>query len=81
MNASEAYYETMRSGLQGTEKMIGMLLRGSVRTYASCDTVQVKDYSKYSMGLFSEEAKRARHDSQFPLDLESAFRMGAELGK
>ena len=56
-------------------------LGGKVMTYASCDTVQVADYSKYDMSAFSEEAKKAHHDQQFPLDLQAAFNMGVELSK
>ena len=81
MNAPAAYYEKMRPSLQSLENMIGMLLHGSVKTHAALDTVQVQDYGKYSMGLFSEEAKRAHRDAQFPADLEAAFRLGAELGR
>ena len=82
MNAPKEYYETaLRPGLKGLEAVFQMLLKGQVRTYASCDTVQVKDYSKYSMGSFSEEAKKAHHDEQFPIDKAECFKMGAEMNK
>lgn len=55
-------------------------LNGSVEVYACCDTLQVKDYSKYNMASFSEEHKRAVRQKQFPKDLEKAFEMGAKLG-
>ena len=46
----------------------------------SCfDTLQVKDYSKFNMAGFNEEHKKAHHEKQFPLDLEEARQMGAEL--
>ena len=45
------------------------------------DTVQVADYSKYDMSAFCEEAKKAHHDEQFPLDLRAAYNMGVELSK
>ena len=54
-------------------------LNGAVEVYASCDTLQVADYSKYDMASFSEEHKREVRKKQFPLDLEKAFEMGARL--
>ncbi len=56
------------------------LLNGSVEVYACCDTLQVTDYSKFSMAGFNEDHKRAVREKQFPLDLEKAFQMGAMLG-
>ena len=61
--------------------MIGMPLKGSVRTYAANDTTHVADYSKYSMGAFSKEAKKAHHEEQLPLDLREAFKMGTEMNQ
>ncbi len=80
MNAPEQYYKTsMRPSLQGTEKAIGRLLNGRILTYASCNTIQVNDYSKYSMGAFSGKAKKDHYETQFPADLQEAFKLGAEL--
>ena len=56
-------------------------LNGSVEVYACCDTLQVKDYSKYNMASFSEEHKRAVRKKQFPRDLGKAFQMGVRLGR
>ena len=80
MNAPKEFFDNgMSQNYKGTEGMIARMLNGEVRTLAACDTVQVDDYSKYAMGRFSEEAKKAHRDAQFPKDLEAAFRMGAEL--
>ena len=54
-------------------------LGGKVQTLCSFDTLQVKDYSKFSMAGFSAEHKLAHHEKQFPLDLEKARQMGKEL--
>ena len=54
-------------------------LNGSVEVYACCDTLQVKDYSKYNMAGFDENHKKEAREKQFPQDLEEAFRMGAKL--
>ena len=56
-------------------------LNGRVELLPCCDTLQVKDYGKYDMAGFDEAHKRAVHETQFPLDLEEAFRMGARLGR
>lgn len=80
MNAPRSYYDsTLHSTLAHTEGIMKMLLKGKVLTYASCNTLQVEDYSKYCMSIFSEDAKRSHHDSQFPVDLEEAFKLGAEI--
>ena len=42
-------------------------------------SAEVKDYSKYSMTGFDEGHKQEMREKQFPLDLEAALRMGAEL--
>ena len=52
-------------------------LNGRTRLIPVCDTLQVKDYSKYDMASFSEEHKRAVHDEVFPKALEQAFQIGA----
>ena len=81
MNAPKDYFEAaMHPTYRTTETLMGFL-GGRVETYASCDTVQVADYSKYDMSAFSEEEKKAHHDRQFPFDLQAAFAMGAELGR
>ena len=82
MNASGDYYENgIKPSLAVTECTAPMFFHGDVKSYASLDTLQVNDYSKYAMGAFSEEAKRAHHDTQFPIDLQECFKMGAELSK
>ena len=53
-------------------------LNGQIRLIPVCDTVQVKDYSKYDMASFSEEHKKAVHEAQFPAALEFAFKIGTE---
>ncbi|MFV0423410.1 flavodoxin family protein [Oleidesulfovibrio sp.] len=45
------------------------------------NTYQVKDYSKYKIESFSEEEKAAYRATQFPLDCENAFSIGASMGK
>lgn len=52
-------------------------LNGQSRIIPVCDTLQVKDYSKYDMAGFSESHKKAVHDTEFPAALELAYRVGA----
>ncbi len=80
MNASQAFYnigyrKKAKEVVQGLK-----MLNGTAEVYASCDTLQVTDYSKYNMASFSEDHKKAVHDKQFPVDLKNAFEMGVRLG-
>lgn len=80
MDADEAGFEkTIRPALQGPELLLAHMLKGKFEIHAACDTLQVKDYSRYSMVAFSEERKRARRERQFPLDLAACRKMGREL--
>lgn len=45
----------------------------------SCDTLQFDDYSKYDTDMWDEAAKRERHETVFPQDLEKAFVLGQRL--
>lgn len=81
MNAPFDYYkQSMEESLAGNEFLFSFL-NGEVVTYPVCDTLQVHKYSKYDMGGFSEEAKQRQYVLQFPLDLEKAFEIGANLSR
>lgn len=56
-------------------------LNGSINVTPVFDTLQVSDYSKYEMGCFSEEHKKAVHESYFQEALKQAFRIGAGTDK
>jgi len=47
----------------------------------SNDTYQFNDYSKYRVGLGSEEKKAMQRKIQFPLDIDNAFIIGKNLLK
>jgi Multimeric flavodoxin WrbA len=47
----------------------------------SYNTYQFDDYSKYKVECFSEEDKAKQRDTQFPLDCQRAFEIGANLIK
>ena len=51
-------------------------LNGKIDIIPVCNTLQVSDYSKYEMKSFSEENKKAIHETEFPKALEAAFQIG-----
>ena len=81
MNAPKAFYNLAyrKKAKEIAESFKG--LNGSVEVYACCDTLQVTDYSKYSMAGFNELHKKEMREKQFPQDLEKAYEIGARLGK
>ena len=79
MNAPKAFYKLAYGKKAKEVAQSFKALNGAVEVYASCDTLQVADYSKYDMASFSEEHKREVREKQFPLDMEKAFEMGARL--
>ena len=82
MNATCDYYENgIKPTLAVTESTAPMFFHGKAESYASLDTLQVKDYSKFAMGAFDPEAKKQRHDTQFPIDMQECFKLGERLSK
>ena len=82
MNAPREYYENgMRDSLKGAEATLARLLNGTMQTVRACNTVQVSDYSLYSMGRFSAEDKKEYRQEHFADDLEAAYQLGAALGR
>lgn len=81
MNAPKSFYNIAYRKKAGEPARSFKSLNGTVEIYACCDTLQVKDYSRYNMAGFSEAHKKEMREKQFPKDLERAFRMGAELSQ
>ncbi|MCR5791935.1 MAG: flavodoxin family protein [Lachnospiraceae bacterium] len=81
MNAPKAYYEQGYKSKADEIRQIFKALNGDVEVYPCCDTLQVTDYSKFSMGAFSESHKKEMRETRFPADLENAFQMGARLAQ
>lgn len=52
---------------------------GHCETLLATDTMQVKDYSRYHIGMFDGEAKRHRHETVFPEDCRKAYELGVKL--
>ena len=82
MNAPKGYYENnLRPYLSNVEGLFQMALHGEIFSYASCDTLQVNDYSRYDMGFFNEAAKREHHDEQFPVDMKACYKLAEQISK
>ena len=79
MNAPKSFYNLAYRKKAKEVAQSFKELNGSVELCACCDTLQVADYSKYSMASFNEEHKRAMREKQFPKDLAKAFQLGAML--
>lgn len=81
MNVTREGYDNMYQGnFEGYAKEF-RFLNGEVSLYPVCNTLQVSDYSKFSMSGFSETDKRNAHEKCFPEDLKNAYVLGAKLGK
>lgn len=81
MNATQDYYEKVyREKFTNRLEKLHHTLNGTMEIQPCFDTLQVKDYFKYSMSSFNEDHKKARHDEQFNSDLDQAFQMGVKLG-
>ena len=77
MNAPAQYYEQAYRAKMEEYFAPFRFLGGEVRLHPVCDTLQVKDYTKYDMASFSEEHKRAVREAEFPAEIERAFKLGA----
>lgn len=71
--------QLLKAAQKGAQADSFRSLNGTVRMLASCDTLQVSDYSRFNMAGFDAEHKKAHHEKQFPLDLEKARQIGADL--
>ena len=79
-NASEDFYAQI-----GYDQML-QRYQGSLSTFVgptrlliSSDTLQVKDYSRYSWTMFDPGHKKERHEKVFPEDKKKAFALGAQM--
>lgn len=82
MNVSRAVFdERLAPALASAEQTLGRFLKGRVQSVAACETLQVNDYSQYSMGMFNEAERSAIRENRFPADLQAAFDLGAALSR
>lgn len=81
MNAPRQYFDAWYQAKARELAQSFSALNGRVELLPCCDTLQVKDYSKFNMAGFDEAHKKEMRERQFPLDLEKAFQMGTRLGR
>ena len=80
MNCPEAMFDTVgyRAIFQRYETWMKLYF-GHCETLIAADTMQVRDYRRYHLGMFDGEAKRLRHETVFPEDVRKAYALGARL--
>lgn len=64
--------------VKGTEMAMERIF-GSCESFFSTDTLQFENYAKYVAPRFDPEAKKKRHQEQFPLDGRRAYELGVRL--
>lgn len=52
---------------------------GPTESLIVTDTLQFDDYSKYMAPLFDEDAKKERHEKEFPQDCQKAYNIGVKF--
>ncbi len=78
MNVNDKYAEMYKPIFESNTNLLKKF-GGTTEYYLATDTLQFDDYSKFQAGQFDEDAKRCRHEEQFPKDLENAFEIGKRL--
>ena len=73
--------DTLYSGMLENYRNTLTNFIGPTTVFVSGETMQVKDYSKYDMASFNEAHKKEVRETQFPIDLKEAFRIGAEFSR
>jgi multimeric flavodoxin WrbA len=79
-NAPEVAYEEIGYWelFRRNEELLARIFGASSWVLAS-ETLQFDDYSAYASGMFDAEARRERHETVFPQDLQRAFDLGVSL--
>lgn len=82
MNSGQERYESVDRPV--FENILGKMagtLHSDLTILPVYDTLQVKDYKKYSMAGFDAAAKEKRYREEFPADLERARELGKRFGE
>ena len=77
MNAPAGYMDSL---YKKYEEMMGWLF-SYVGTVASTETLQVKDYSRYHLGMFDAQQRYERRDRVFPQDCQKAYALGLHMAQ
>jgi len=80
MNSFPAEFDLMHMTgvLARYQDVLGMLFGKPLELMAT-ETYQFDDYSKYQSSSFDVAARKERHDTVFPQDLQKAFDLGVSL--
>lgn len=81
MNATRDLYEKMYRDTFENYANEFRFLNSEVFVYPICNTLQVNDYSRFSMAGFSEADKKNAHENCFPEDLKNIYDLGARLSR
>ena len=82
MNATKEQVE--KFNVAGAWQAVGAWCKrflGSYEELVCYDTLQFSDYSKFASSIFDEAHKKAVHETEFPKDLEKAYKLGQSLVK
>ncbi len=63
------------------ENCLAGMFMTEVERICAFNTYQYDDYSKYRVGIVDESAKRQHRDSQFDIDLKTAFNGGQKMAE
>jgi len=78
-NAQDTAYMNLLNNYKGTlDRFIG-----PTKVFVSGNTLQLKDYSKndWEWSMFNPEAKKQRHETVFPKEMQEAYQLGKELAE
>ena len=83
MNVSEEGSKTMGFDVvsEMARKIMKRRFKGPCSIFASFETMQYDDYSKYESEIFDGAARKKRREEFFPEELHAAFELGVQLVK
>lgn len=79
-NAPEEYYIPDGYGrmVENYRNILSAFI-GPAKVLISGNTLQVSDYDRYNWTMFDTEVKKERHETVFPLEMQNAYSLGAEM--
>ncbi len=71
--------DDMYSGMLETYRRNLETFMGPTKVLVSGETLQVEDYSKYTLSMFDPVQRKERREKVFPQELQKAFELGADM--
>ena len=81
MNVPQEILDIANFGQEFVQGSAAKTFGGPVEALNVTDTCQFDDYSKYEVTMFDVDAKKKRHEEQFPIDCQNAFDMGVRIAQ